>query len=293
MEVLFLDTQTDPTKAILKLYDWRYAAQLRKDNKIDEWTNEHERTYIGFVHSGQAKDFLDKIRNDEDFEEPEEGWNMAENETYLYDICTDMFTAETAVYKKLHAYQGEQIPYLVAPVALSIESGNGRSSDHHDDTWIGTLGSDIIPPDVNEINIQAPETGLLKVKGILIELIEGFTLSSLHQYVSEKSSWQSIIDQAIQNVRLFSDNDILNKDVRASNILVSPKPSGGYRVCTIDFGQCRIREKEESDLEWGRAKWSEDEEGAVGQVMKKRLAEHGFELKYQRSMRYWEWAEKE
>ena len=158
---------------------------------------------------------------------------------------------------------------------------------------IGSSGSNIVLPDINEIDIQIPESGLLEVKGILIELIEGFTLASLDQYVDAKSSWQSMIDHAIQNVHLISDNDILNKDVRASNILVSLKPSGRYRVCTIDFGQCRIREKEESDLEWGRAKWSEDEEGAIGQVMKRRLAEQGFELKYRRSVRYWEWAEKE
>ena len=61
----------------------------------------------------------------------------------------------------------------------------------------------------------------------------------------------------------------------------------------IDFAQCRFREKNESDLQWGRAKWTQDEEGAVEAVMKSRLAKQGFKLNYEPSMRYLEWAERE
>ena len=61
----------------------------------------------------------------------------------------------------------------------------------------------------------------------------------------------------------------------------------------IDFAQCRFRGEDESDLKWGRAKWSQDEEGAIGAVMKARLKKFGFNLKYKRSMRYLEWAERE
>lgn len=293
MEVSILDSRANPTKAALKLYDWRYAAQLRKDNKIEPWTDEHEKAYIDFVRSGQAKDFLDKLRNDEDFEEPEEGWNIAENETYLYNICADMFRAETAVYKKLNGYQGNQIPRFIAPITLSIESLNERSSDHHDISWTEPSSSDSVSPDTDQVGTKAPETELLKINGILIELIEGFTLASLNQHNAAKPSWQSIVDQAIQIVNILSDNAILNEDVRPSNILVFPKSNGEYRVCMIDFAQCRFREENESDLEWGRAKWSQDEEGAVGLVMKRRLAKQGFKLKYESSTRYLEWAEGE
>ncbi|KAF2796859.1 hypothetical protein K505DRAFT_236734, partial [Melanomma pulvis-pyrius CBS 109.77] len=131
------------------------------------------------------------------------------------------------------------------------------------------------------------------ISGILIELIEGFTLAGLSPSTTPGPSCQSIVDQAIANVHILSDNAVLNEDVRASNILVSPKLNGGYRVCAIDFAQCRIRGKDESDLEWGRAKWTQDEEGAVGLVMQKRLAKQGFELKFEHSMRYLEWAERE
>ena len=41
------------------------------------------------------------------------------------------------------------------------------------------------------------------------------------------------------------------------------------------------------------AKWSQDEEGAVGAVVRARLKKIGFNLKYEKSMRYLEWAEGE
>ncbi|CAO2649274.1 Nn.00g066590.m01.CDS01 [Neocucurbitaria sp. VM-36] len=293
MEVSILNPQTNTTKAVLKLYDWRHAAQLRKDNKIDSWTSEHETAYINFIHSGQAKDFLDKLRNDDDFEEPEEGWNMAENETYLYNTCTDMFRAETAVYKKLYAYQGKQIPNFFAPITLSTESLNKQSSHHREVTSTEPSSSNSVSPEKDQVDTKAFENELFRPKGILIELIEGFTLAGLNQHIAPKSSWQSIIDQAIQIVNLLSDHDILNEDVRASNILVSPRSNGLYRVCMIDFAQCRLRERDESDLDWGRAKWRQDEEGAVGLVMKTRLAKKGFKLDYTPSMRYLDWAARE
>lgn len=37
----------------------------------------------------------------------------------------------------------------------------------------------------------------------------------------------------------------------------------------IDFAQCRLRREDEDDELWKQAKWSEDEEGAVGYVLKK------------------------
>lgn len=292
MEVSFSSSGANPTKVFLKLYDWRYAAQLRKDNRIDPWTEKHETAYIDFVRSGQAEDFLDKFRNDDDFEEPEEGWNVPENETYLYDLCVDMFHAETTVYEKLHEYQGKQIPRMIAPVSYGIGISNERSSDDYDNTRNGPSSADSFSPNVDQIDSKAPKTELFKIHGILIELIEGFTLADINEHAAPKSAWQSIVDQAIQNVGILSDNEILNGDVRASNILIFPKSNGTYRVCMIDFAQCRIRE-DESDREWGRAKWSQDEEGAVGYVMKSRLAKQGFELEYVPSLRYLEWAQGE
>lgn len=268
MEVDILQPTIDHPRAVLKLYDWRFAEQLRKDNKIEPWTPNTGSAFVDFVRSGRALDFLDRLRHDDDFEEPEEGWDTAENETYLYNSCMDMWKAEIAVYDKLQRYQGAQIPRLLAPVTLRIGPTYGDTA--------------------------SDDTELFQVKGILLERIQGFTLANLTDNNAPREAWQTIVDKAIQNVHIFSDHNILNEDIRASNILVSPESNqGGYRVTSIDFAQCRFREEDESDLEWGRAKWSQDEEGAVGMVMRSRLQKVGFDLEYQNSGRYLEWADRE
>jgi hypothetical protein len=273
MEVDVLQPVTGPARAILKLYDRRFAAQLRKDQTNDPWTTDRESAYIDFVRSGRAQDFLDKLRNDDNFEEPEEGWDIAENETYLHDLCIDMFKTETIVYTKLRSYQGTRIPRLFAPVTLRIKSLHLEN------------GVDSAPPD----------SELFQVHGILLGLIPGFTLAQLDEDKAPRTSWQAIVDQAIQTVHILSDHNILNGDIRTSNILITPDADaqGGYRVIMIDFAQCRFRGEDESDLKWGRAKWSQDEEGAIGLVMKARLKKFGFNLKYEGSMRYLECAEGE
>ncbi|KAK7413653.1 hypothetical protein QQX98_007435 [Neonectria punicea] len=103
------------------------------------------------------------------------------------------------------------------------------------------------------------------------------------------SSWQDIVDQAIRIVHVLGDNNILNADVRPDSFVVVPEDQA-YRVFMIDFGQCRLRRDDESDAEWGRAKWIQDEEGAVGAVMRSRLKKVGFELRFEPSWRYLAWA---
>jgi len=71
-----------------------------------------------------------------------------------------------------------------------------------------------------------------------------------------------ICNQAVKVVRLLDDYFIRNEDVRPSNIVISELPSNGYRVVMIDFGECTWRE-DESDEEWNRDKWCDDEEGSI------------------------------
>ncbi|KAI8717234.1 hypothetical protein NCS52_00798600 [Fusarium sp. LHS14.1] len=130
------------------------------------------------------------------------------------------------------------------------------------------------------------------VKGILIEYLKGFTLSSLKSS-APRSTWQSIVDEAIRITHVLGDNNILNSDVRPDNMMVIRQGKEEYRVCMIDFGHCRMRREDESDHDWGRAKWNQDEEGAIGVVMRGDLAKIGFQLHYENSGRYLEWAEGE
>ncbi|KAH6974455.1 hypothetical protein BKA56DRAFT_645561 [Ilyonectria sp. MPI-CAGE-AT-0026] len=246
-------------EAFLKLFDSRYAQQLRNDNGIEEWSNLIEQEFLDGVRFGKMDDFLRKLRSDKQFQQDtEDDWDAAENEAFLWDELLKCFKAEVATYSVLTKYQGE-----------------------------------LIPP----CSVQQQE--LSHVKGILLEYLPGFSLSSIAQHAPQ-ASWQSIVDQAIKIVHVLGDHKILNTDVRPDNFVVVPKRrrvevideenSAEYLVFMIDFGQCRLRREDESDVEWGRAKWIEDEEGAVCAVMKMMLRKIGFELDYRPSWRYLEWA---
>jgi hypothetical protein len=91
---------------------------------------------------------------------------------------------------------------------------------------------------------------------------------------------------------MLGDYNILNRDVRPENFMVT-STADQFQVFMIDFALCRFRGEDESDLAWGRAKHTKDEEGAVGLTMRKVLGRHGFELGYESELRYAEWADTE
>ena len=43
--VMLVESIKDWGPTILKLYDWRHSTQLRKDHKVDPWTQSHEDAY--------------------------------------------------------------------------------------------------------------------------------------------------------------------------------------------------------------------------------------------------------
>lgn len=268
MEVRLLSQNT---RAVLKLYDRRFALQLRSENKIEPPTAATELVFGEFVKSGDASEFLYRLRNDDDYEESEEGWNMARNETYLYDTCLDMFTAESMVYNKLKDLQGKELPYLLAQVGLSLSSSQ-------------------------EIMKSSAAEDLFEVKGILLEFIDGHTLSQIANIPRE--DWGEVCEEAVRVIRLLDDFSIRNTDVRPSNIMVSPSSPEDfqegekkYRVVMLDFGQCVERQPKESDAEWGREKWCQDEEGAIGLVMQHRLKrDFAYDWPFHHSQRFIEWA---
>ncbi|RSM02052.1 hypothetical protein CEP52_008162 [Fusarium oligoseptatum] len=256
-------------QAFLKLFDRRFARSLRKCEKVDPWSADVEDEFLHKLKSGDLEDFLDMLQaEEEDDEEEEEGeaWDAAEEEASLADMMLSYFRAEFATYSALQKHQGDLIPRLFTKVTLQV-----------------------VQPD---IPLDERQQDMCLVKGILLEYLEGFTLSSLAK-CAPKSSWQDIVDQGIRITHVLSDNNILNTDVRPDNFMVVPKGNGEYRVCMIDFGHCRMRREDESDLDWGKAKWSYDEEGAIGVVMRGDLAKIGFQLHYEHSGRYVEWADGE
>lgn len=262
MEVKILGQNT---RAALKLYDRRFSLQLRSEYKIDPPTIAKEIAFGDFANSGDAAEFLDRLRNDDDFHEPEGGWDMSQNETFLHDLCLDMFEAESAVYHRLKDFQGKEIPHLLAEVRLQLSSSQ--------ETTI------------------SPATEFFEVKGLLLELIDGHTLSEIAKHVP-REDWGEVCEEAVRIIGLLHDFFIRNEDVRPSNIMISrPASENKYRIVMLDFGQCVLREPEESDEEWGRAKWKQDEEGAIGQVMKHRLKrDFDYDFPFQNSFRFLPWA---
>ncbi|KAH6867726.1 hypothetical protein B0T10DRAFT_502161 [Thelonectria olida] len=250
-------------EAFLKIFDRRFAEQHRQDNGVDTWSEDVENEFLASLRSGKTESFLDKLHTVPRFQrDTEDDWDTAENEAYLADELRKCFNSEIAIYSCLQQHQGKIIPRFLAGITLGVP-----------------------PPDA-ALTTQQQE--LYQLKGILLQYLSGFSLSSMVQN-APRSSWQDIVDQAIRIVHVLGDNNILNADVRPDNFVVVPKDQA-YRVFMIDFGQCRLRRKDESDAEWGRAKWTQDEEGAVGAVMRSRMRKVGFELQFEPSWRYLAWA---
>ncbi|AEO57530.1 hypothetical protein MYCTH_2109943 [Thermothelomyces thermophilus ATCC 42464] len=249
--------------AFLKLYDWRYATQLRDDKEMGPWAQ---------VCAAAGREPFSSRDGGRLGRRPKRG--------FLAYQSRAMYRSETSVYGRLEENcRGEPLASrLVAAVEL-----------------------DMAPPELEDHCREH-----FQVKGILLEYIAngfGFTLSEL-SFRAPPESWQVVVEQAVKIARALGDYGVLNKDVRPNNFMVRPRrgshggdadggPSGEYRVFVIDFGQSRLHRDDESDLDWGRAKWRQDEEGAVGLVMQNRLRMLGKEIMYTPSQRYRVFAERE
>ncbi|KAI4289476.1 MAG: hypothetical protein L6R35_001257 [Caloplaca aegaea] len=238
----FSSTKKQAKHAILKLYDWRYAAQLRQDHKVDPWTPDHEAKYRAFVETGDAAKFISALEDDDDTDDPQL-WDTARDETFLYDYCRDLHSCEVEAYSRLQNLQGRNIPQFLADVTF------------------------------NAFPMQ--KNAFFQVRGILLELITGYSLADLAKY-AHPSSWQRICDEAIHTINLISNHGVLNEDVKTRNVLVrthddNNKDSEDCEVVTIDFAQCRFREMNQSEADWRHEKCRQDEEGAIGYVMAHKL----------------------
>ncbi|RMD39894.1 hypothetical protein DV735_g5242, partial [Chaetothyriales sp. CBS 134920] len=265
---------TTSSAAFLKLFDRRFSDQLRQDNGIDPWTKDMEQAYIRFVKSGSIHQFLHELHYTKDFQEnTEEDWDDAQNEAFLADELLGLYKTEIATYNALRHHQGHLIPRLLAAVDFDLTPPNND---------LDASGRGNFEP--------------FQIKGILLQYINGFNLWNMPHHVPQ-SSWQDIVDQAVSIVRVLGDHNILNKDVRPENFIVFTAADGHeqqqqYHVFMVDFALCRFRGKDESDLDWGRAKHTKDEEGAVALRLKKKLFEdYGFQLRYEDSLRYIQWAD--
>lgn len=255
----------------LKLYDWRFATQLRDDSGIEPWTPEFGKAYAEMVMRGdEVDDFVQKLSDESFREATEEDWDAGQNEASLAHKMLTMYHTETSVYKRLGDIQGTMVP-----------------------RFLDALELDITPDGIVPTSQQQRRHFL--IKGILLEYIPGFSLRDLNSRALAPEACQGIVDQGVRIVHALSDRNVLNKDVRRDNFIVNPSyhDDKQFRLVMIDFGQSRLRGEDESDFDWGREKWQTDEEGAVGLVMQHELKKVGIQISYVPSWRYLEFAERE
>ena len=230
MEVMLQTESGLETKAILKLYDRRFATGLRREEEVQPWTPATEEIYKQYVLQGRADklfELLDKPSdnkessddsdsNDSDSDDKEErdaNLKMGQKEGFLHHYCEKIYSKEVRAYESLRDLQEQMIPKFLASVCLP-----SRDTD--------------IPQQFHKY---------FDIRGILIEYIEGFNLSEL-EMKAPQSQWQVICDDAIQIVSLIGDYEIMNDDVRPENFLVRTNPEGKYQVFQIDFSDTYYRD---------------------------------------------------
>ncbi|KAF2756593.1 hypothetical protein EJ05DRAFT_477708 [Pseudovirgaria hyperparasitica] len=235
---------------VLKLFDRRYATQLRRDNQASAWTADVEVAYHTLVESSDmASLFALYAQKETDYEwtpKAEAGWDSAHREAYLQFCCRKHFSTETLVYDQLRDLQGECIPHLAARILVKSPSSSGPTREY------------------------------LDCPGILLEYVQGFSLTDLDKF-APKAAWQQICDEAIRIINLIGGRGIRNEDVKTRSFIVRHHPSTNYQQTTrpnvvmIDFGSCVLRTKDQDDRDWREWKAMQDEEGAIGMVMERKL----------------------
>ncbi|KAL1845059.1 hypothetical protein VTK73DRAFT_1212 [Phialemonium thermophilum] len=269
-----------PPQAFLKLYDRRcFSPGKRKRWRVGLWTPEREQELLVFLRSGEAAEFLKRYREDSDFDD-DGSWSPAQNEATLSEEMYSIYETEVQAYASLAKHQGRHIPRLYAKVSL-----------------------DIGPPHDRDTATDPAVAELFVVPGILIEYVQGFRMSDLARNI-DRSDWNRFVNRAVDVTRhILKDSDVINQDVRPDNMLVCRTAPGGedddddagrgYRFVMVDFGLCRFREEGETIEKWGLAKHRQDEEGAMGEVMKIKLREEaGFEADFKNPLTWIDYAER-
>lgn len=279
---------------VLKIFDHRFAHEIREAYRIEPYTDvidKNVRTYISERKGMTFHAELDEHEYLKAADPEEEQWTDAECELFVQKICHTMYKAEVATYGALEPLQGKDVPKCYGTFQIP---------------WFPISSISSLPP---------ADAHLSFLPAILLEYIPGYTLNEIDLRLPQDAR-QDVCNQAIRVVNACSDLNVLNKDVRPRNFVVTntvqgredtwqekqqqqlrhdmTKESRVYKVYMIDFAQSRLRSPQESDSDWGALKHMKDEEGCIAKIMRMRLrSATGFELHYEASHRYLPWAQKE
>ncbi|KAJ5296096.1 hypothetical protein PENANT_c021G08032 [Penicillium antarcticum] len=221
---------------VLKLFDRRFATQLREDEKIHPWTLDIEERYHQFILDDGAEKNIQMLNTNSESRSEESGTrNDAQNEAYAHDRSADFYKSEIRAYRTLKDIQGTEVPKHYACVTL---------------------------PTSHEASMRQ----YADIPGILLQHIEGFRLVDLAAH-APRESWQYICEDAIRIVNICTDRGILNLDVRTRSFIIERIREDKFKPVMIDFALCRFREDFDSEEDWRLRKSGADEEGAIGRYM--------------------------
>ena len=209
-------------------------------------------------------------------------WTAAQNETYLWHKSSKRFWTEKEAYHRLRHLQGTRIPVCYGKANIKIEmpafnpfSGSeivaaDRYWEHRrlfdDDGWLcGSRGVD---------------GEMLAVKALVLEHVEGFSLSDLSQY-APRGFFAELVNEAMDTVhRTGVERDMLHLGLSSNNFIISRRNEGGYRVVMIDFAESTVKREREPMEYVGHKKWCQDEVGRLGREMETMLMRVGYEYTF-------------
>ncbi|KAK0644225.1 hypothetical protein B0T16DRAFT_392612 [Cercophora newfieldiana] len=146
--------------------------------------------------------------------------------------------------------QGRYIPRLLAQVYLTVENDDNHNNDNDKDDH------DISPLHRRPFYFRVP--------GILVEYIDGFSLTDLGTTPDiPRSKWHGIIQQAADAARYINDAGVINDDCQPRNVMVQRENLQPFH---IDLAQCFFSD----DLGWkyfGELRYRRDNQGAIGAIM--------------------------
>ena len=217
--------------AILKLYDRRFGADLRRvEGKYAPITHSDEEIFRSSICSGDIFSIIQELEEEEDEAVivPKAWHNLdgtprgqAKYEVALWRECNSHFACETEAYERLMDLQGVSIPQLYAHVRL-VPSSAAEFQD---------------TPEPNQTRHFS------EIKGILMARIPGYSLWDISVSPlapSDRGGWKRIIQSAVDAAHDINKRGIIMQDCAPRNVVVDAHSQSPF---IIDFAQCCFKDK--------------------------------------------------
>lgn len=283
MKVSFWDSRSKRQRlAVLKMYDRRFARSLRRTYN-PSYDDDVESAWCEYVRNEKAPALFDFLRekrrledevgvlvdtdSESDSSSSEEEHATAttrkrirtaaemrekkgKREGIIQWKALDLYACETRAYAKLSHLQGRYIPKLLAQVYTTVAT----------------------TPDLR--SSPADRDDYFVVGGILLEYVDGFSLTELGTTSVPKEKWHTIVQQGVDAARYINDAGVINTDCQPRNVIVQRE---SLRPLHIDFAQCLFAE----DMGWEEFRETQLRLGnqrAIGGVMVAKLRRAGVDL---------------